>query len=60
MIVRHPRFPDMARDVPAEDVDRWTAAGWLPVEEKNDDDTNRKSNRGRHRIRASERKHDGS
>lgn len=29
MQLTHPAFPDMQRDVPDGDADRWIAAGWL-------------------------------
>jgi hypothetical protein len=34
--VQHPRLPEVTQEVPAKDVRRWKAQGWLVVDEKKD------------------------
>lgn len=34
MIVQHPSFPNVQRDVPEADVEAWVASGWLKPDEK--------------------------
>lgn len=31
IVVKHPSFPDIQKTVPAAEVDRWLAAGWLKL-----------------------------
>lgn len=35
--IHHPTWPDVERDVPADEVDRWVKAGWSAPEARDEE-----------------------